>query len=247
MAEADRAAAPWHFEAAEFGCSGVGGLAQLDRKPGDLPRAAARAFADIGLVCLNRTASADAALGRAGAIIANVPYLWPIVDRRVERITIVRGAGDCFDTSHSDPAWPGIVLVSIPSPGPVGDLRLAEGIIHEAMHHHLSALESKVTLVREQCLLYSPWRATNRPAGGVLHGLFVFACIAHALQMLIDLGSLEENALSHARRRIGDIRGEFDAIDHASLCTALTPRGRTVQAAACRAVEHPGPILAYGG
>lgn len=247
MAEAARAPAPWHFEATALGCAGVGGLALLNRKPEGLPRAAARVFANMGLESVNRTPSADAALGRAGAIIACVPDLWSIIDNRVERITIVRGAGDCFDTSHSDPAWPGIVLVSIPPPGPVGDLRLAEGIIHEAMHHHLSELESRVMLVREQSLFHSPWRGTNRPAGGVLHGLFVFACVAHAFQTLIGLGNLDENALRHARRRICEIRGEFDDIDHVGLCTALTERGRAVQAAACRAVEHPGSVLPYGG
>ncbi|MEL0254190.1 MAG: HEXXH motif-containing putative peptide modification protein [Novosphingobium sp.] len=156
----------------------------------------------------------------------------------MKQITIVRSAGECFDTSHSDPAWPGIVLVSIPPQGPVADLRLAEGIIHEAMHHHLSALEANMALVHEQRLLHSPWRDTDRPAGGVLHGLFVFASVAHAFQNLIDLGSLREDALRHARKRIGEIRDDIASIDHGGLSNALTARGRVVQAAACRAVEH---------
>lgn len=247
MAKDYRAAAPWNFEAAALGDADALGPAQLERKPYGLPRAAALAFSDMGLVCVKRNASANAALERAGAIIACVPGLWSIVDRRVERIMIVRSAGDCFDTSHSDPAWPGIVLVSIPPQGPVGDLRLAEGIIHEAMHHSLSALEANVTLVRQQRLLHSPWRGTDRPAGGVLHGLFVFACVAHAFQKLIDLGSLGEDALRHARKRIGEIRDEIDTIDHEGLRTALTARGRAVQTEACRAVENRSSERAHGG
>ena len=238
MTKGDRVAAPWNFEGAAIGDAEALGPVKLDCKPYGLPRGAALAFSNMGLVCLKRTAAANAALGRAGSIIARVPGLWSIVDRRVKRITIVRSAGECFDTSHSDPAWPGIVLVSIPPQGPVADLRLAEGIIHEAMHHHLSALEANMTLVHEQRLLHSPWRDTDRPAGGVLHGLFVFASVAHAFQNLIDLGSLREDALRHARKRIGEIRGEIASIDHGGLCTALTARGRAVQAAACRAVEH---------
>lgn len=247
MAKGYRTAAPWNFEDVVLGDAGTLGPAQLERKPYGLPRVAALAFSNMGLVCVERTASANAALGRAGAIIGCVPGLSSIVDRRVECITIVRSAGECFDTSHSDPVWPGIVLVSIPPQGPVGDLRLAEGIIHEAMHHHLSALEANVTLVRGQRLLHSPWRDTLRPAGGVLHGLFVFACVAHALQKLIDLDSLGEDALRHARKRIGEIRGEINMIDHGGLRTALTARGRAVQTAACRAVEHCSPELTQCG
>lgn len=245
MAKGYLAAAPWDFNAAEVVSAGAARPARLDRKPSGLPRVAAQTFADMGLLCVSRTTSADAALGRAGVLIANVPGLSPVIDLRVQRIVIVRSGGDCFDTSHSDPAWPGVVLVSIPPPGPVGDLRLAEGIIHEAMHHHLSALEANLPLVREQCLLHSPWRGTERPAGGVLHGLFVFACVAYALQILVDLGSLDGQALYHARRRIREIRDEFDVIDYERLRTALTAHGNAVQLAARRAVEHSSPALTH--
>ena len=241
-----RALAPWNFDAAAAHFNDESGLAQLHLKSSVLPRDAERAFADIGLICENRTSSTDAALRRAGAIIAEVPGLWPIVDVRVERIAIVGAPGDCFDTSHSDPAWPNIVLISIPPSGPVGDLRLAEGIIHESMHHHLSALEADVALVHEQGRLYSPWRNTDRPAGGVLHGLFVFACVAHAFQTLIDLGILEEDGLRHARRRIIQIREDFEAIDHEGLSSVLTLRGREVQAAACRAIRQRVPLVHTG-
>ncbi len=238
MTEVACHAAPWDFPDAQNGPADPAVSPELNCKPGGLPCAAESVFAHAGLVCEERTPLADAALRRAGAIIAKVPGLWPVIDKRVVRIATVRSDDDCFDISHSDPAWPGIVLVSIPPPGPVGDLRLAESIIHEGMHDHLSALEAREALVRENRLLHSPWRNTDRPAGGVLHGLFVFACVAHALQSLIDLGGIDGDALRHAQRRVGEIRGESDTIDHERLWTSLTSRGRTIQAAASRALEQ---------
>lgn len=236
-------AAPWLFDSAVVCNNDEVGQADLHLKSSILPIDAERSFAEIGLFCEKRTNLADDALRRAGAIISNVPGLWPIVDICVDRIAIVAAAGDCFDTSHSDPAWPNLVLISIPPSGPVGDLRLAEGVIHEAMHHHLSALEVDVALVHEQALLYSPWRDVDRPAGGVLHGLFVFACVSHAFQTLIDSGNLEPDGMRHARKRIKEIRADFAAIDFEGLSSMLTMRGRDVQAAACRAVRRHIPKI----
>ena len=88
-------------------------------------------------------------------------------------------------------------------------------------------------------------RGTERPAGGVLHGLFVFACVAYALQILVDLGRLDGKALHHARRRIREIRDEFDVIDYERLRTALTAHGNAVQLVARRAVEHRSPALTH--
>ena len=239
-AEITETGAPWCLEGA-VGYGDISERLRLDLKPDGLPSAAARIFKKNGITCIKRTASADAALRRTGEVIAGVPGLWPIVDRRVDRIAIVGGVEGCFDISHSDPAWPGIVLVSVPPPSAVSDLRLAEGVIHEAMHHHLSALEDSVLLVREECLLYSPWRNTNRPASGVLHGLFVFACVADAFQKLIGLGGLSEEGLRHAKRRIDDIRGNFEGVDHQGLCAVLTGRGRAIHLATRRALERPAP------
>ena len=55
-----------------------------------------------------------------------------------------------YDTSHSEPRWRSTIFVSIPerSDG-VGALRLAESIIHEAMHLHLTNAEAFAPLVKD--------------------------------------------------------------------------------------------------
>jgi len=104
--------------------------------------------------------------------------------------------GDWHDVSHSEPRWPHLIFVSLPPPTHVGDLRLAEAIVHEAMHLNLSLAEGRTSLIEDDTQLYSPWRSTARPAGGVLHGVYVFAVL---LRFFEDLDRREE--LSPEERR----------------------------------------------
>ena len=80
-------------------------------------------------------------------------------------------SGAEYDVSHSDPAVPFSIFLSVPPAGQTGRLRLAESIIHECMHLQLSIVEKALPLIDEPHAMYC------RPASGVLHGLYVFSVI----------------------------------------------------------------------
>lgn len=229
-------AAPWALhvqgEAAE-----ARKLDRLETMPDNVPTEAARIFRQLNLELTPRTAADNVALARAGSLISRIPDLWNVVAMRVNRVAILHCADQCYDVSHSDPAWPGLICVSMPPSTPVGDLRLAEGIIHEAMHHHLSAVEATTSLVASNRAAYSPWKMSERPASGVLHGTYVFGCIAHALGRLINEGLLDASQSLHAKNRISEIGKELEFIDHEILLAALTEKGRHVHALAIGAVR----------
>ena len=186
-----------------------------------------------GLVTRRRDAAADAAIVTAGQMIACVPSLHRVVLGLVRGIALIDSAGPNYDVSHSEPAWPGWIFISIPPSGPSAAVRLAEGVVHEAMHHNLSALEERVPLVSSPNRLYSPWKRERRPASGVLHGVYVFACLVAYFQRLpindatVDL---------HVRARVQEIKEEIGAIDRAALNEAMSPAGRRLCQALYRTV-----------
>jgi len=154
-------------------------------------------------------------------LIALVPDLHDIVRKRVRGLAVISSPGPDYDTSHSEPAWPGWIFVSIPESGPCGALRLAEGVIHEAMHHNLTVLERQVVLALPNHAVYSPWKHETRTASGVLHGLYVFICLAAYFNQ-ISTGTYAADA---ARGRIAAILEEVDTIDRARLEAALSEPG----------------------
>lgn len=133
---------------------------------------------------------------------------------------LLRSAGEGMDISHSDPALPFSVFVSVPAAHErFAVLRLAESFIHEAMHLQLSLIEQVVPMVRNSELTYfSPWRNGYRPVGGVLHGLYVFAVIH---QWLMSRGS----SCAYAQRRAPEIRDEVEQLMAFPATDGLTPAG----------------------
>lgn len=77
-----------------------------------------------------------------------------------------------FDMSHSTPDLPRSIFVSVPGPDERDAVfRLAESIIHEAMHLQLTLVESVVPLVKtNEAVAFSPWKRSDRPVQGLLHG-----------------------------------------------------------------------------
>ncbi|HNW18765.1 MAG TPA: HEXXH motif-containing putative peptide modification protein [Sphingorhabdus lacus] len=236
MAETVDIAAPWVLVSSDD-IRDIPRLNRIEQASSHIPAEMREGLIKAGLNPTRRTGKHSAALARAGVLISMLPDLWEILACRVDRVAMLHSADDCFDVSHSDPAWSGLILVSMPPASPVGDLRLAEGIIHEAMHHNLSALEETVCLVATEARSYSPWKECDRPASGVLHGLYVFGCIAYALRQLIDLGALDAPQAAHARRRIVEIGEEFDAVDHDELRGVLSSVGCEVHAMAMNALR----------
>lgn len=236
MTEVIDIAAPW-APLSDDDIQKIPRLGRIEQASSQIPAEARCAIISAGLELTHRTATHDAALARADILISKLPDLWEIIAHRVDRVAILHSADDCFDVSHSDPAWPGLILVSMPPATPVGDLRLIEGIVHEAMHHHLSALEETICLAAPEVQSYSPWKESDRPASGILHGLFVFGCIAHSLRRLIDVGALDAEQVAHSRSRIIEIAEEFGTVDHEVLLGALTNAGRHVHARSMNALR----------
>ena len=227
---------PWAL-AAPVEAASINRLNRLYDALDAVPVEAARAFMQLGLRGEAGNRSDRMALERADSLISLIPDLWEVVATRVDSIAILDAADSCFDVSHSDPAWPGLILVSIPPPTSVGDLRLAEGIIHEAMHHHLSAFEANIALVGSLQKMYSPWKGCERPVGGVLHGIYVFGCIAEALRQWLDKECLDRQQSLHAKSRIAEIGEELLLIDHEALLATLTDAGQYVHMLALNAVQ----------
>jgi HEXXH motif-containing protein len=160
----------------------------------------------------------------AAKAIAEVPRLAAIVAARIRSVHVLR-ADPGYDVSHSEPLWPDRIFVSVPErAGEVSALRLAESVIHEAMHLHLSEMEAVTPLVADLTgVLPSPWRSEPRPYGGVLHGAFVFTCLNAYFERLPARSHPRANR--HLRDRRDAISEELAQIDFVSLTNGLTKQG----------------------
>jgi hypothetical protein len=136
----------------------------------------------------------------------------------VARSCHVLAAEPGYDVSHSTPELPLSIFFSLPGTEERrAEFRLAESIIHESMHLQLTFIESHVPLVKSTgATAYSPWKQSARPAGGLLHGLYVFAVIHEAL-LALAVGDVEAREYAEARcpeiaREIGDIGDAREAL-----------------------------------
>lgn len=165
-------------------------------------------------------------LDRVDGILAHLPDLSAIVSDVVAALHPL-AAEPGYDISHSQPRWRSRIFVSFPErDDEVGALRLAESVVHEAMHLHLTNEEARTPLVAKSLEhSYSPWRGTARAVGGVLHGMFVFVCIRTFLSRLEASSALGTDAIRHLRGRMECINLEVHAVDVEGLVTSMTPYG----------------------
>jgi hypothetical protein len=149
----------------------------------------------------------------------------------VRSIHPIESAGPGYDCSHSDPALPFSIFVSVPLGERDEALRLAESILHEAMHLQLSLIERHSPIVGEETSQgYSPWQRRHRPILGLVHGLYVFARILHWLAMLSDDGRLDAGDRNYIDRRRIEIAREIEQIAELPTSSALTSFGRELSA-----------------
>ena len=181
-------------------------------------------------------------LVQATALIASVPSLEAVARCRVGAVFILDAPAD-YDISHSEPKWPDWIFVSVPEAGgSVAALRAAENIVHEAMHLHLTALEANQPLVADRdAKLFSPWKGEPRDAQGILHGLYVFECIAEFFRRL-DATFTDCEGRSYVRRRLTQIETEMGQVDLYALESILTSSGRRFLRRLHGAVERGLPM-----
>jgi HEXXH motif-containing protein len=189
----------------------------------------------------NDTAEADLACqcisDAAHEVVGLAPCLKASVTELIRAIHLIHSAGEDYDSSHSDPLIPFSIFLSVPTlMGRRSILRVAEGIVHEAMHLQLSLFEATCPLVDETVRweLYSPWKQTKRQTQGIMHGLYVFSVLKWMWgHVRASSGSHEDRTF--AARRTKDINDDINAVRDIIHSPALTPQGRDFVHAMLRA------------
>ncbi len=180
-----------------------------------LEGSAARRYEELGLDFATGDEIADMGaldcIRDAMSILARVPSLRDTVFQLVKVIHILRAQGDEYDLSHSDPAVPFSVFVSVPERRVPNDaLRVSESIVHEAMHLQLTLVDQVLPLVRSSDdRIWSPWKRENRSPDGILHGLYVFQVIDEYFECLLRYGVGDEDPKHHISDRRRQIAAEI--------------------------------------
>ena len=168
----------------------------------------------------------------AARLLAASPRLEIAIQAAVGQIILLR-ARPSFDVSHSEPRWPQAIFITVPSrQTQVSALRSAENIVHEAMHLQLTILEGVNPLIADgTSKMASPWRLEPRDYQGILHGVYVFRCIAEYFAELSFRGILDNEGANYITRRRAQIADELSQVDFERLALGLTCSGQHFLAA----------------
>lgn len=143
-----------------------------------------------------------------------IPTLFATVAALVRSIHVLDLTDDAYDVSFSEPNIPFSIFVSVPrSDHRINPLRIAEAIIHEAMHLQLTLVERYVPLViKTQKKIFSPWRGEYRSIQGVLHALYVFRVIDRFLECLSAMKSYPHEEVKFIQGRRDEIVEQINNI-----------------------------------
>ena len=142
-------------------------------------------------------------------------------------VHVLLASGRDFDVSYSDPSLPFSVFVSCPPATERNRVeRLAENLVHEALHLQLTLverIESLVIDVPRESLVFSPWKNELRNVRGLLHAVYVFGNLRCFWKRVAT--NVPESS-SFARKRIETIDGEMDDAKQLVTNGSLTAMGR---------------------
>ena len=180
---------------------------------------------EIGLGVLNKLQSAL-------QILHLVNPLYDCIASLVRVMEILRNEDANIDLSYSHPLIPFSIFLSVcKDDSIIANLRVAESILHEAMHLKLTLIEEVVPLIKPGTngLYYSPWKGEERPIKGVLHGLFVFKSIE---KFCVELQKTKIflNVDDYITRRINEIKNETEQLDNFESCSGFTEEGANLVA-----------------
>jgi HEXXH motif-containing protein len=167
-------------------------------------------------------------LNKAFDVIRFVQVAFKDVNNLIKTIQIIQSSHHDTDISYSHPEIPFSIFLSVCQENtPMANLRVAESIIHEAMHLKLTLIERLIPLIDEKSKItfFSPWRDEERPVRGVLHGLFVFRTLLEFFEEIKFSFALEEQ-FKFIENRIRQIRKEISLIRDFENCSALTESGK---------------------
>ena len=167
-------------------------------------------------------------IGDAMSVLAHVQSLRDTIIQLVKVVHIVQSNGPDYDVSHSDPQVPFSIFLSIPNQrSAFNSLRVAEAIVHEAMHLQLTIVEQLVTLAHETSQnVFSPWKAENRSIGGTIHGLYVFLIINNFYDELLALSLYSARPSYYMQKRIERINEEIQALNLSNTQSSLSKHGK---------------------
>lgn len=125
----------------------------------------------------------DEVLHKSLDLMRIVPPAYGTVAGVCRSVHVLLASTKGYDVSYSDPSLPFSIFISCPDEGESDRWeRLAENILHEALHLQLSLIERIQPLVvdgaKEQ-KVFSPWKQEERNIGGLLHAIYVFGNLRH--------------------------------------------------------------------
>jgi HEXXH motif-containing protein len=172
-------------------------------------------------------------LSRAMSLLDRVKPVGATIRTLVWSVTPLGVEGPDYDTGYSDPRVPLSIFIGVHSSADgVSPIRLAEGVLHEAMHLQLSLVEDVVPLVSGSGdWRPSPWQGRLRPMQGLLHGLYVFRVVQDYLRAAVAAGRLTAADHRHALIRIEQIDDECAQLAGLSESNDLTADGAKLAAA----------------
>jgi HEXXH motif-containing protein len=170
-----------------------------------------------------RETSVRDCIAEALMLIEEVPSLINTIGCLVRSLHVIKPPDEEHDVSFSIPGVPFSIFVSVPESRISSDvLRVAEAIVHEAMHLQLTLIEQVTLLVSDHSKkYYSPWRNEFRDARGILHGLYVFAVIDKFFEKLLTVSdSMNDREFLTTRR--GEIQSQIHSLERFRECPDLT-------------------------
>ena len=196
-----------------------------------LPEAVARGWRSRGLELATEASMSNMGfprmLEKSLDLIRTVLPLHGTVAGLCRSLHVLAASGRDVDVSCSDPSLPFSIFVSCPPATERNRVeRLAENIVHEALHLQLTLVETIEPLVTDdpdEPPVFSPWRNEPRNVHGLVHAVYVFGNIRHFWKRVA--AELPESS-SFARSRIEVIDGEMDTAKQLPASRALTATGR---------------------
>ena len=164
-------------------------------------------------------------LHEAMDLIGGVLSLLGSVSFLVRSLHVIKPEDSHYDVSFSEPSVPFSIFVSVPKERTENDsLRVAEAVVHEAMHLQLTLIEQVLPLVAGMSKqYYSPWKRELRNAQGILHALYVFAVINRFLQELYP--RQKDSERKYIRKRVTEINNQVAQSQRLDLSSQLTADG----------------------
>ena len=196
-----------------------------------LPEAVARRWRRVGLEFATEAAIGDMGFPEALVdsldLVRTVLPLQGTVAGLCRSLHVLVASDKDFDVSYSDPSLPLSVFVSCPPAQERNRVeRLAENIVHEALHLQLTLVESIESLVIDvpgETPMFSPWKNEGRNVRGLVHAVYVFGNLRCFWKRVA--ADVPESA-SFARTRIETIDSEMEAAEQLATKCSLTAMGQ---------------------